>query len=104
MGYDENVLRPAPPEPRHWAELRAAENRPETKWYRVVGDRAVFGIEPGTVGQLTMTESQRVSLIEAGHVVEADEPKPEPVSEAEPEHPARKPRRRAAQADETSRE
>lgn len=37
--------------------------------YSVVGPKAVFGLEPGTTGELTLTEGEATTLIQAGHIV-----------------------------------
>lgn len=41
--------------------------------YTVVGPRAVFGLEPGSTGALTLTEGEARALIEAGHLVPAED-------------------------------
>jgi hypothetical protein len=80
--------RNAPPPPAHWAKQREANivnrqaepapqpNRSakvDTKLYRVVGKRAVFGVEPGETVELALTEGQVRALIEAGHIAPAND-------------------------------
>jgi hypothetical protein len=48
--------------------------------YVVTGPRAVYGIQPGAVGWLELTEGQAASLIESGHIapyVERAMPEPD---------------------------
>lgn len=36
--------------------------------FKVVGMRAVYGVEPGDVGRLVLTPGQRFALIAGGHI------------------------------------
>lgn len=43
-------------------------------WHvRVVGTKAVYGLDPGEVGDLELTEGQYASLVAAGHIEDATE-------------------------------
>ena len=64
----------APPDPKGWDELRRAPTATVTRRYKVVGSKAVYGIQPGETGLLTLTNDQASDLIEAGHI----KPQPEP--------------------------
>lgn len=87
----------APPPPAGWAELREQNRKagrqaapadqrgpaaaaPETREYEVVGRHEVFGAEPGSVVELTLTEGEENALVEAGHLArsEGKESAPEP--------------------------
>lgn len=43
-------------------------------WYRVVGQRAVYGVAPGDVGRIVLTSDQRYALIAGGHIEPAAAP------------------------------
>lgn len=38
--------------------------------YTVVGPKSVHGLDPGTTGELEITEGQALALIQGGHLVE----------------------------------
>lgn len=68
----------APPQPEGWDELRAAPRKAVSRKYKVVGPKAVYELQPGATGMLSLTPDQESHLIESGHIVRvANGPKPE---------------------------
>lgn len=43
---------------------------------KVIGSKAVFGLEPGDVGDLELTDGQYTSLVKAGHIEDAKDDVP----------------------------
>lgn len=95
--------RQAPPPPASWVEIRkqhraqlnnvVSPDRPKreeavitSRRYKAVSHKAVHGIEPGNTGELELTDSQELSLVQAGLLerVKSDEP---PAVETKKEDP-----------------
>lgn len=64
-------------EGRHAAPAHRPEHAAEgavSRWFHIVGSKAIFGHAPGTRAELALTDSQANVLMNAGHIAPADAP------------------------------
>lgn len=69
-------MRAPEPSAEYLAAREANHKKPETRSYRVVSEKGVFGYEQGDIAELTLTEGEETALMEAGHIVPAGVPAP----------------------------